>query len=119
MATIAASHLLFCKLNFILAITSKIKRATKVNIKLAVIVNSQYLGQGDGFDNNKPTYKTQNIYNIKAKIHCKNLDALSLIQTLMQKLDGFSWLIFLLLRKYRLANFFIKISHFKKMSKNA
>lgn len=118
-ATIAASHPSLRKLNFTPAITSEVKRATKVNIKPAAIVESLLLGQREGFDNNKPTYKTKDIYNVKAEIHRKNLGALSPIQALMQKLDSSSWLIFLLLRKYILANFFIGISHFKKIPTNA
>lgn len=82
-------------------------------------MESLRLGQGEGFDDNEPTYKTKDIYNVKVEIRCKNLGALSPIQALMQKLDGPSWLIFLLLRKYILANFFIGISHFKKIPRNA
>lgn len=63
-------------------------------------------------------YKTKDIYNMKVEIHCKDLCALSPIKTLMQKLDDLSWLIFLLLRKYILADFFIGISHFKKIFRN-
>lgn len=90
MVIIAAFHLSFCKLNFISAITSQVKNATKANIKLAVIVESLYLGQKKDFDDNKPTYKIKDIYNVKAKIYYKNLGALSPIQALMQKLDSFS-----------------------------
>ena len=83
MATIAASHLSLCKLNFTPAITSEVERATKVNIKPAAIMESQGLGQGEGFNNNEPTYKTKDIYNVKAEIRYKNLGALSPIQALM------------------------------------
>ena len=81
-------------------------------------MESLRLGQGEGFDNNEPTYRTKNIYNVKAEICRKNLGALSPIQALMQKLDGPSWFIFLLLKKYILANFFIGISHFKNIPRN-
>lgn len=117
--TIAVSNPSLCKLNFTPTITSEVERATKVNIKPATIVESLRLGQGEGFDNNELIYKIKDIYNVKAEICRKNLNALSPIQALMQKLDGSLWLIFLLLRKYILANFFIGIFHFKKILKNA
>lgn len=36
------------------------------------------------FDNNKPTYKTKNIYNIKVNLQKKNLDILSSIYIFIQ-----------------------------------
>lgn len=97
LATISASHPSLRKLTFTPAIKSEVERATKVNIKPVAIVESQRLGQGEGFDDNEPTYKTKDIYNVKAEIRRKNLGTLSPIQPLMQKLDDPSWLIFLLL----------------------
>lgn len=119
MATIIASNPSLCKLNFTLAIILEIKRTTKANIKPAAILKLLRLGQEEGCNDNKFIYKTKDIYNLKVEIRYKNLDTLSLIQTLMQKLDNFLWLIFLLLRKYILANFFIRIFYFKKISRNA
>ena len=89
MTTIRAFYLSLCKFNFTFAITSEVKHTTKVYIKPIVIVKSLYLEQKKDFDYNKPIYKTKNINNIKAKIFCKSLNALNLIQALMQKLDSF------------------------------
>lgn len=38
-----------------------------------------FLGQGEGFDDNKPMYKIKDIYNVKTEIYYKNLCALSSI----------------------------------------
>lgn len=99
MATIAASHPLFCKLNFRPTIISKVKCATKVNTKLVAIIEPLCLGQRKDFDDNKSIYKTKDIHNVKAELCHKNLDALSPIQALMQKLDGHSWLVILFSKK--------------------
>lgn len=90
MTTITTTHQSICKLKFTPAIILEVKRATKVNIKPVAIVKSLRLGQREGFDNNKPIYKTKDIYNVKAEICHKNLGTLSPIQALMQKLDGSS-----------------------------
>lgn len=82
-ATIAASYPLFCKLNFISAITLEVKHNIKVNIKPIATMESLRLGHRESFNNNKPIYKTRNIYNIQAKICCKNLSALSPIHALI------------------------------------
>lgn len=117
LTTITAPYPSLRKLNFTPAITSEVERATKVNIKPVAIIKSICLRQVEGFDNNESIYKTKDIYNIKAELHCKNLNVLSLIQILMQRLDGFSWLVFLFFKKL-LSNFFIEISHFKKILRN-
>lgn len=98
--TIAASHPSLRELKLTPAIASKIKRVTQVNPKLAVIIDSLCLAQGKDFDNNEPTYKTKDIYNMKAKLQQRNLGILSLIQALMQKLNSSSWYEFSLIVVY-------------------
>lgn len=73
------------------AITSEIERGTQVNLKPGAIVDSLRLGQGKNFNDNEPTYKTKDIYNIKAELRRKNLGVLSSIQALMQKLNTPAW----------------------------
>ena len=114
-ATIAASHPSLRKLNFTPVITSKVECATKVNIKPAAIVESLRLGQGEDFNNNEPMYKNKE--NVKTELHRKNFSVLNPIQALMQKLDDPLWLVFLFLKKI-FSNFFIGISHSKKIPKN-
>lgn len=89
--TIAASHPSLRKLQLTPTITSEIERATQVNLKPAAIVDSLRLAQGKDFDDNEPTYKTKDIYNVKAELRRKNLDVLNPIQALMQKLNKPSW----------------------------
>lgn len=83
MTIIATSYLSLCKLNFISAIILEVKRTTKVNIKLAVIIELLDFKQKESFDDHKSMYKTKNIYNIKAEICHKNLTILSPIQVLI------------------------------------
>lgn len=90
-STIAASHPSLRKLHLTPAITSEIERATQVNLKPAAIVDSLRLAQGSNFDDNQPTYKTKDIYNVKADLRRKNLGILSPIQALMQKLNTSAW----------------------------
>lgn len=89
--TVAASHPSLRKLHLTPAITSEIERGTQVNLKPGAIVDSLRLAQGENFDDNEPTYKTKDIYNVKAELRRKNLGALSPIQALMQKLNTPTW----------------------------
>ncbi len=62
-------------------------------------MESLRLGQGEGFNDTEPAYKTKDIYNVKAELRRNNLgDALSPILALMQMLDGSSWLVLVSLR---------------------
>lgn len=74
------------------AITSEIERAIQVKLKPVAIVDSLRLAQGWDFDNNQPTYKTKDIYNVKADdLRQKNMGILSPIQAFMQKLSTSAW----------------------------
>lgn len=84
---ITTSYLSLCKLQLTPIITFKIEQVTQVILKLATIVKSLHFAQGKNFDDNKPTYKTKDIYNIKANLWQINHDILSLIQILIEKLD--------------------------------
>lgn len=103
--TVAASHLSFRKLHLTPAITSEIERGTQVNLKLGAIVDSLRSAQEENFDDNELTYKTKDIYNVKAKLWWKNLGALSLIQALMQKLNTLTWYNYTYYIKYILGIF--------------
>lgn len=56
------------KLNLTPAITSEVERATQFSMKPAAIVASLRLAQRENFDDNEPTYKTKDIYNVRAKL---------------------------------------------------
>ena len=62
-----------------------------MNIKPAAIVDLLWLAQGMDFDDNEPTYKAKDIYNVKVELRWSNLGVLSSIQALMEKLNTFSW----------------------------
>lgn len=89
--TIAASYLLLWKLHFTPTITSEIEQTTRVNFKPAAIVDFLWLAQGSDFDNNQPTYKIKDIYNVRADLQQKNPGILSPIQAFMQKLSTSAW----------------------------
>ena len=90
-STIAASHPSLRKIHLTPTIVSEIERATRVNLKLSAIVDSLRLAQRSDFDDNQPTYKTKDIYNVKADLRRKNLGVLTPIQALMQKLSTSTW----------------------------
>lgn len=79
------------KVNFKLVniklVNMKLVNIKLVNIKRVIIVKSQYLRQLESFNNNKPVYKTKNIYNTKGKISYKHLQPFNIIQILMQNFD--------------------------------
>lgn len=89
--TVAASHPSLRKLHLTSAIISEIERGTQVNLKPGAIVHLLRLAQGENFNDNEPTYKIKDIYNVKAELRRKNLGALSPIQALMQKLNTPTW----------------------------
>lgn len=66
--TVAASHPSLRRLNLTPAITSEVERATQLSMKPAAIVASLRLAQRENLDDNEPTYKTKDIYNVRAKL---------------------------------------------------
>ena len=89
--TVAASHPSLRKLHITPTITSEIERGTQVNLRPGAIIDSLRLSQGENFNDDEPTYKTKDIYNIKAELRRKNLGVLTSIQALMQKLSTPTW----------------------------
>ena len=86
-STVADSHPFLWKLHITPTIISKIEQRTQINLKPEAIIDLLRLSQGENFNNNKPTYKTKDIYNINARLRRKNLGVLTSIQALMQKLN--------------------------------
>lgn len=56
------------KIHLTLTMVLEIKQVTQVNLKSSTIIDFFYLALRSDFDDNQPTYKTQDIYNIKADL---------------------------------------------------
>ena len=82
-STIAASHPSLNKIYLTSTIVSEIEQVIQVNLKPSAIVNSLRLAQGSEFDDNQPTYKTRDIYNVKTDLRQKNLGVLTPIQVFL------------------------------------
>ena len=44
------------------------ERGTQVNLRLRAMIDSLRLSQGENFNDDEPTYKIKDIYNIKAEL---------------------------------------------------
>lgn len=111
-STIAASHPSLRKIHLTPTIVSEIERATQVNLKPSAIVDSLRLAQGSDFDNNQPTYKTKDIYNVKADLRRKKLGGFNSYSSTYAKIKYFCMVIILNSIFYFCFHLYLKIRDF-------
>jgi hypothetical protein len=82
---IAESHLVHRKMTMIFEMKSDISRQLTMQTALFKILFTLRLDIVANFDSS--IFKSRNIYNLKAKLRCENLESLTFIQALMRELN--------------------------------